>query len=164
MTWEDLGATYPLRIGGGNEVGCASLCESLPAAWPRNPQSPCRLWLYEVNSAEWKKWDCSSMSWNRVEAPPALSRNMKFAGIGTKAPPGHAVLAIQSLFREVGCGGSPNSAQTETASRFELGEWQATARPREVHPEQPAKQPVRRWRPKQAAHAQRQGQSVRPDT
>ncbi|CAE7247775.1 unnamed protein product [Symbiodinium natans] len=143
ITWEDLDARYPLRIGGGTKWA-AQVYVNRFQPHGSEPAGSCQLWLYEVNTAVWKKWDCGCQCWNLVEQPPSLSADMKFAGIGTKTPPAHAVQAIRDLFREVCCVQLQDSARQVAANSEVLGVRQKRADDGAA----PSKQMVRRWRPK----------------
>ena len=151
VTWEDVQARYALRIGGGTQWAAQVYVNRFRPLGPE-PAESCNLWLYEVNTAVWKKWDCSAQAWNLVKQSPVLSANMKFAGIGTKTPPSHAIQAIHSLF-----GGAGHVEANEPAVRTEAypNDHCQTA---SVAFQKAAQslQAVRRWRPKAKGKQQRE--------
>ena len=150
VTWEDMDARYPLRIGGGTKWA-AQVYVNRFQPHCSEPAEFCQLWLYEVNSAVWKKWDCSNESWN-LEVPSKLSGEMKFAGIGTKTPPCHAVHAIRSLLSSTLPAAAPPARDArgrDSAQLWGYCQGQPDAEPGATR----GKQVVRRWRPKQQPDA-----------
>lgn len=99
VIWEDLEASYPLRMGGGTKWAAQVYVDRFQPIGVEAAES-CHLYLYEVNSAVWKRWDCLAQAWTPA-SPPILSRTMSFAGIGTRTPPQHAIDAIHSLFKDL---------------------------------------------------------------
>lgn len=99
ITWEDEEAKYPLRIGGGTKWAAQVYIDRFQPLGPE-PAERCHLFLYEVNSAVWKSWDQRGQAWLVLGgAPEPLEAPLRFAGIGTRTVPSHAIEAARALFR-----------------------------------------------------------------
>lgn len=101
VTWEDLKAAYPSRVGGGTKWAVQVYLDRFEPLGTE-PAASCRLLFYEVNSAEWRRWMPLEQSWETLEEAPVLEPTWWFAGIGTRTAPDHSVTAMRQLFRSLG--------------------------------------------------------------
>lgn len=99
ITWEDLKAQYPSRIGGGTKWAVQAYIDRFQPLGPE-PSTSCQLFFYEVNSRMWKQWNQEGQTWSVIDSPPLLRPPLRFAGIGTQTVPAHAVEAARSLFQD----------------------------------------------------------------
>lgn len=109
VTWEDPDASYPLRIGGGTKWTAQVYIDRFEPIGIE-PAAACKLLWYEVNSGKWKVWNQTHQHWLEQSLNASVKSGLsqplctplRFAGIGTRSPPDHAVVAIKALFRNVG--------------------------------------------------------------
>lgn len=101
ITWEDMDAQYPLRIGGGTKWAAQVYIDRFEPLGSE-PAAACKLFFYEVNSGMWKAWNQVHQHWEALVDPPQpLCAPLRFAGIGTQTPPDHAASAVRALFKRI---------------------------------------------------------------
>eukprot|EP00928_Gymnodinium_smaydae_P039765 TRINITY_DN27093_c0_g1_i1.p1 TRINITY_DN27093_c0_g1~~TRINITY_DN27093_c0_g1_i1.p1 ORF type:complete len:307 (+),score=28.30 TRINITY_DN27093_c0_g1_i1:52-972(+) len=100
VTWEDVSAEYPHRVGGGTKWAVQVYLDRFQPLGPE-PAGNCRLMFYEVNSAQWRRWIPLDQCWEVLDDPPELDSSWWFAGIGTREVPEHAAQATRELLRSL---------------------------------------------------------------
>mmetsp|Transcript_58809 Transcript_58809/g.164207 ORF Transcript_58809/g.164207 Transcript_58809/m.164207 type:complete len:280 (-) Transcript_58809:123-962(-) len=100
ISWEDEQAKYPTGIGGGTKWAVQVYINRFEPFGPE-PAETCQLFFYDVKSATWRFWCPARHTWQSMTTAPRLCAAARFAGIGTRTPPDHAIKAARALFRNL---------------------------------------------------------------